>query len=285
MIDVRFDDRGPFVAALQILANRWLRATRLTVDGIWGTDTRTVMGEIIRRVGAPGGGDRADGATWAALRDQTRVSIISANDIYDPRHDDFTPPELRGPGWIATSGMSGGVGQVVRDIARRTRSLGPIALLRFYGHGAPGLMGVTGGTGTMRGSGGESIYRDASGRELERDQRPHDRWGQAIRGDHVRDQTTISNETFRLIEPQLRRLRSHFAPYGSVQLHGCRVGLGRSGRRLLRSLADTLDVPASAGRGSQSFGQTTTLRFEGSVQTEFPGGGTLRSWTAGLEAR
>lgn len=98
-------------------------------------------------------------------------------------------------------------------------------------------------------------------------------------GDHVRDQTTISNATFALVEPQLARLRPHFAPFGSVQLHGCRVGLGRDGARLLRSLADTLGVPASAGRRRQSFGITTTLRFEGSVVTMYPGGGTLASWT------
>jgi RNA polymerase sigma factor (TIGR02999 family) len=284
MIDIRDGDRGPFVAAIQILVNRWLRSTQLHVDGIWGSETRTRVAEVNRRIGAPGGGERAGAATWAALIDRTHVSIISANDIYDPRHDEFTPPELRGPSWIASSGMSGGVGQVVRDIEGRTRTLGPIALLRFFGHGAPGLMGVTGGTGTMRGSGGESIYRDSDGRELERDQRPHDRWGQAVRGDHVRDQTTISNETFRLIEPQLARLRGHFAPYGSVELHGCRLGLGSAGRRLLRSVSDTLGVPASAGRGSQSFGQTTSLRFEGSVQTMFPKGGNLHDELRSLAA-
>lgn len=284
MIDVRHSERGPFVAALQVMVNRWLRATRLVVDGIWGEETRAAMAEVNRAVGGPDGGDAANGATWRGLVRRTQVCILSSNDIYDYRHETFTPPELRGPGWIANSGMSGGVGQVVRDIEERSRAMGPIALLRFYGHGAPGLMGITGGTGSMRGPGGETLYRDPdTGEELERDRRPHDRWGEQVRGDHVRDQTTISNDTFRLIEAQLARLRPHFAPYGSVQLHGCRVGLGRAGGRLLRSLADTLGVPASAGRGSQSFGTMTTLRFEGSVNTVYPGGGSLRSWTDGLQ--
>ena len=123
MIDVRNGDRGPFVAALQILVNRWLRSTQLHVDGIWGSETQIRVAEVNRRISAPGGGERAGAETWAALIDRTPVSIISANDIYDPRHDEFTPPELRGPGWIASSGMSGGVGQVVRDIERRTRSI------------------------------------------------------------------------------------------------------------------------------------------------------------------
>lgn len=279
MVDIRLDDRGPEVAALQVLVNRYLRATRIVVDGAYGPDTASAVDDVKRRAGITDGDARVEAATWSALTSVTPVSVISANDIYDTRHDQFTPPELRGSGWIATSGMSGGVGQVVEDILERTRVLGPIALLRFFGHGAPGLMGVTGGTGTMRGSGGETIYRDEEGHELEASQRPDPHWGQPVRGDHVRDQTTISRESYTLIEPVLARLRGAFAPYGSVELHGCRVGLGNEGRRLLTSLADTLRVPASAALGRQSFGLNTALRFEGSVRTAFPNGGDLRSWT------
>jgi len=282
MVDIRLDDRGPDVAALQVLINQYLRATRILVDGIYGPDTATAVEEVKRRVRISPDGAQVGAATWSALTSVTPVSVISANDIYDTRHDSLTPSELRGPGWIATSGMSGGVGQVVDDILERRRALGPIALLRFFGHGAPGLMGVAGGTGTMRGSGGETIFRDDEGRELEASQRPDSHWGRPVRGDHVRDQTTISREGWTLIQATLARLRGAFAPYGSVQLHGCRVGLGNEGRRLLTSLADTLGVPASAALGRQSFGLTTALRFEGSVRTVFPNRGDLRSWTLRL---
>jgi hypothetical protein len=279
MVDIRLDDRGPEVAALQILVNQYLRATRIVVDGIYGADTATAVQGVQRRAGITGDGARVEAATWAALTSVTPVSVISANDIYDARHDRLTPPELRGPGWIATSGMSGGVGQVVEDILERRRALGPIALLRFFGHGKSGLMSVTGGTGTLRGSGGETIYRDEEGHELEASERPDPHWGHPVYGDHVRDQTTISRESWPLIEATLARLRGAFAPFGSVQLNGCRVGLGHEGQRLLTSLASTLRVPASAALGPQSFGESTTLRFEGSIRTAFPGGGNLRAWT------
>jgi hypothetical protein len=279
MVDVRVGDRGPFVAAVQVLVNRYLQATRIVVDGIYGPDTQSAVADVKRRAGAEGGGDQVVASTWAALTAVTRVSVISSNDIYDSRHDQLTPPDLRGPGWIANSGMSGGVGQIVDDILARVPALGPIALLRFFGHGAPGLMGVTGGTGSMRGPRGETIFRDDEGHELEDSQRPDPHWGQQVRGDHIRDQTTISRESWALIEPALARLRGHFAPYGSVELHGCRVGLGNEGRLLLTSLSSTVRVPASAGLARQSFGLTTTLRYEGTVRTVYPGGLDLRTWT------
>jgi hypothetical protein len=282
MVDIRIRDRGPAVAALQVLVNGYLRATRLVVDGIYGPDTESAVAEVKARAGARGGGDQVLAPTWAALTSVTRVSVISANDIYDPRHDEVTPPELRGPGWIANSGMSGGVGQIVDDISTRVQALGPIALLRLYGHGAPGLMGVTGGTGTMRGPLGGTIYRDSEGRELEDSLRPDRRWGSPVRGDHVRDQTTISSESWVLIEPTLTRLRGLFAPFGSIELHGCRVGLGHEGQRLLGSLAETVRVPASAGLRSQTFGLTTSLRFEGPVRTVYPGDDDLAAWSSRL---
>jgi hypothetical protein len=268
MVDIRLGDRGALVAALQVLINRLADATIVAVDGIYGTATQTALQEVQRRLpGMQPHGRQVAGSTWAELVRREHLSVISCNDIYDPRHDEVAPAALRGPNLISVSGMSGGVGHVVHEIERRARASGPIVLLRFFGHGAPGLMGVTGGTGSLRDMQGETI----------RDER-----GRPVRPDHALERTTISNESWPGIEEDLASLRPLFAPFGSVELHGCRVGRGDEGRRLLARLAATLGVPASAGVQSQWFGATTAFRFEGPVSTVYPDRLSLATWTRRL---
>lgn len=277
MILLQIRDTGPCVVALQILLNRHWRATRVLVDGIFGPLTESAVKEFQRQKGLEPVGI-FDWRAWEQLAARDGYNIISANDIYDPLHQAYAPPELQRSGYIATGGMSGGVLQIINDIRQSASRQGSIVLLRFHGHGRPGLMGVSGGSGSMRDSQGEPIYRDVSGQELPRSQRPTNRWGQLVMGDHERDQTTISNETFQAIEQQLRTLRSYFTSFGSIELHGCKVGRGPAGRRLLTSIASTLNLPASAGIGQQTFGLRTALRFEGRVETVYPSGRSLRSW-------
>jgi hypothetical protein len=223
----------------------------------------------------------------------TPYCLIGANDIYDPRHDWVTPDSVRGRHWIATGGMSNGVAQVVNDVMRQAHETGSIALLRFYGHGAPGLTGVTGGTGGMRDEHGRSIcFERANPANRGYVEQSEDgavvcvtpagvlqrRDFEVVQGDHVRDRTTISNATMPLVTATLGQLRPWFAAFGSVELHGCHAGGGRQGLRLLGALARTLGVPASAGVDSQSFGHTGLFRFERDVRVVYPGGLSLREW-------
>ena len=60
-------------------------------------------------------------------------------------------------------------------------------------------------------------------------------------------------------------------PYGSIEMHGCRVAVGLRGQKLLSGIADTCKVPVSAALGYQT-GAETANRFEGRTVTYFPFG-------------
>ncbi len=76
-----------------------------------------------------------------------------------------------------------------------------------------------------------------------------------------------------------RPLRSMFAPFGSMELHGCMLGAGAHGRTLLAGLARAVGVPASGGIQYQYGGGPTTFRFEGPTVTCCPCGESLRAWS------
>jgi hypothetical protein len=67
-----------------------------------------------------------------------------------------------------------------------------------------------------------------------------------------------------------------FHQLGSVEFHGCQVGGGIEGERMLRRVADLLGVPATGARHKQTTGDA--INFSGPVNTQVPGGGDLRSW-------
>jgi hypothetical protein len=90
---------------------------------------------------------------------------------------------------------------------------------------------------------------------------------------------SIHTENIDQLRPELMRIRHIFASYGSAQLHGCRVGKGSEGRKLLQTLADIWQVPVSASKDTQLGGGASTFRFEGSVVTRYPGGRDLESWS------
>jgi hypothetical protein len=66
----------------------------------------------------------------------------------------------------------------------------------------------------------------------------------------------------------LAKLTDHFAKFGSVEHHGCRVGT--NSQALLRKLAELWGVPVTAGRPDQYFGGGTSYAFEGATFTAFP---------------
>lgn len=145
---------------------------------------------------------------------------------------------------IVVHGMSNAIQYVVDRVIERAGRYGTISVLRFHGHGLPGEMGITGG-----------MFQDQS-RHLS-DLGKHRRWAAGA---------------------ILRQLLPYFKPTGRVELHGCSVGQGPEGRRLLLLLADAFGVPVSAGVKDQydSEGPDIYL-FEGPVRTAYPDGRILKT--------
>jgi len=293
------------VAALQVMLCRLQRNTNLTIDGIFGNLTANMVGQAQHQLGRRATGE-VDTPTWDALCAATEYCSAFHNDIYDFRHEQLTPDDARNQGWFATGGMSGGVGQAVTDVANLARRPGSLVLLRFYGHGGPGIQGVTGGDNRAHDLQGRAICevenagRRRTGYMLHSDESPT---GQNVcvvgvegggteyvrRGrfttesmDGIANQAAIAEQNFMQIRNTLGRLRPCFAPCGSVEMHGCRVGMGSTGRRFLARLAQVWGVPVTGAINQQSFGTETADRYEGPVHTAYPGRGNLRSWSSGL---
>lgn len=144
---------------------------------------------------------------------------------------------------IIVYGMSNALGYVVDRVIERAHSHGMLSLLRFHGHGAPGGMSIAG-----------AYYRDMSA--------------------HLAD---LGPKKRRIARRILADLRPYFSPSGRVELHGCEVGKGRAGLKLLRWMANTLGVPVSAGVSDQWSGAKGDFTFEGPVRTVYPGGRVIKT--------
>jgi hypothetical protein len=81
------------------------------------------------------------------------------------------------------------------------------------------------------------------------------------------------------VEPVLGRLRTIFVKFGSVELHGCSVGAGAVGHRLLGLLAGIFGVPVSAALRDQYAQADTPFRFQGPTATAVPFGTNLKGWS------
>lgn len=238
-------DRLPTVVVAQFLLNEALsQGNYIAADGMFGPITRQAVVDFQRRnTLSPTG--QIDEATWRALNRGRNLHVIDSVDATDPAILDHEYIRRAGGTALEYHGMSNGIRQATSDIQRVART-GNVVLLRFHGHGAPGEMLVTAGSGR---------YADASNTF----------------------ETTFLDGMVRF----LSRLRPIFARFGSAELHGCRVARGRNGRRLLQGLARAWNVPVTASVHSQ-YGNADTFRFEGRTVTVFPGGGSLQSWARSI---
>ncbi|SEP70663.1 protein of unknown function [Azotobacter beijerinckii] len=244
---LRYGDRLPSVVAVQILLNRKMRqGAYLVVDGIYGAKTR----EAVHGFQLEKGYLIADGvvgqSTWRALSEGENLQVIDSVDLTQSKDMGYEDAAIRGTGGVpvVNFGMCNGVQEAMRQIQAQAGA-GNVVLLRFHGHGSPGSMGVTVGTGSEISS----------------------EFG-----------VTFLDSLARFVAP----LAGIFAPFGSAELHGCRVGAGRDGQRLVSALASAWGVPVTAGVRRQLGGGLTTFRFEGPTFTGFPRGGDLKGWARSL---
>ena len=240
-VTLKKGDRLPTVALAQArLVERKLQGLR--VDGYFGAETERAVGEFQRSVRIPQT-MQVDPATWSALCFGHPLSVIDAIDATDITVLQDDGPHLNdGHADVVVSyGTSRGTQQLISDLVGKY-GRGSVALLRLHGHGSPGHMVVTAGTTGY----GSSMFA----------------------GVHFSNPRAVA---------YYQRLGSIMKPYGSIELHGCRVAQRETGYQLLVGLANATGVPVSAGLRYQT-GGADAARFEGPVRTCFPNGGDLKSW-------
>jgi hypothetical protein len=241
---LRLGDRLPSVATVQILLNRAMpRSAPVVVDGVFGHKTYDAVVAFQKQAAVAVDG-LVGPITWAALSKGQAFQVV---DVCDATEDDdqWEAAELRAAGAdpIVVYGQCFSLSGVARQILERGRRR-KIVLLRFHGHGSPGVMGAGDG-------------------------KSHDPASNLRPG--VID---LLIEFFATAGPSV------FCNFGSVELHGCRTGQGVAGRALLKGLCVVWGVPITAGIGYQYGGGR--LRFEGVSYTVCPNGMDLRAWCACL---
>ena len=244
MIRLRRGNRIPTVAVVQAFLNDKREAENLiAVDGIFGPETQRAVQEFqqnqrLKKTGT------VENELWSRLvgKRWQVIDHVDRTDYDSEKHQILDHEDLEpfGQTILEQFGMTLGGPGVVRRVAGSARH-GKVALLRFHGHGAPGKMVVASGRRSAPGS-------------------------------------SFSSQNTPRFDRALQSLRPIFAGFGSIELHGCRVGRGRAGRILLTRMANATGVPVTAGRNSQFGGGTSTFHFEGPTRTIAPGSQSLKQW-------
>jgi peptidoglycan hydrolase-like protein with peptidoglycan-binding domain len=240
-------DRLPTVAVLQLLLNR--AGNSLSVDGTFGRHTERALSEFQRsRRMLPTG--VADGEAWERLFFHDRLPLVDFVDVFDENIYKNQAAQITDTGGqpVMMGGMSNGLAQLGQALLGARQ----LFLLRFTGHGCPGVQAIAMGMGG---------WIEQRGRHKIAHHYPH--------------QTTSINKTNLEAVPQM--LRGIFSSYGSVELHGCHVAGGPVGHKFVSDLANILGVPVTAGIGSQR----SALHFKGATFTAVPGG-NLSQWSKNL---
>lgn len=238
---LRKKDKLPAVAVAQLLLNR--TGATLTVDGDFGRRTDAAVRGFQRQRSL--GVDGIIGKnTWPRLKSAEQLQVLDSIDVFDPNLYQIEASRLRREGCnpLLIGGMTNGIEQAVSQIRGASRKL---FLLRFHGHGAPGVAGVSDGHGEFEDH--SSFRNDSASRRA------------------------------------LSGLRGCFGPYGCIQFMQCNVAQGAAGASFLNMVATTVGVPVTAGRPTQYGGNLREiLTIEGQTRTVLPSGGTLPNWAHGL---
>lgn len=286
MIHLVRGDSLPIVGACQLLLNDKLPESKsIAVDGIFGPQTEAAVryfNDIYGLASSDYGTNVIGPGTWAALSDG-RFRVYDLLDIFDPALY-HSLDHLRSVG--AEPALVGGACGTAYTIGSRLNGAGiekgSLVLLRFMGHGNRGHQVLSYGTGwhiraTLR---GEPItaYDEI------------DRGGPTLRDEensmrHVIAGASLSNNSLNNadIARSLQSISPLFAPFGSVEFHGCQVGGGAIGARFLRRVADLLGVPAVGARGRQW--TSNAVRYHGHIRTQAPRGVRLKEWAQSLRSR
>lgn len=248
---LRIGDRLPAVAVLQKLLN--LNGAGLSVSGYFGGDTQAAVSAFQEANNIYPVNGIVNMATWARITTGGHVSlrlpIIDCIDVWDMSLHELESRDISATGSspVLIGGMCNGVEQAVNEIIHAATGRNTF-LLRFHGHGAPGLAGVSMGHGELR-------TGELSGIEI---------------------------DNLVTLTPTLERLRDIMGPYGCVQFMHCSTGAAVDGIDFLQYIADILYVPVSAATTNQLGGGETTFAYEGPTHTAIPGYRSMHHWAESL---
>ena len=250
MFTLRYQERSPRVTLLQILLKD---EHNLRIDGVFGSKTLAAVGAFQKSHGEFAAGIPTPG-TWGELLRGTRLAVISSVDAGDPEMAkvDGRALEASGDKPILLGQMCNGIGQLMREVGARTAG-SKIAALRLDGHGNLGRW-LTVSVGNVV-------------------DMPRPEYRETAKEYH----SYINPAHFSDVEPMLRRLSGHFAPFGFAEHHGCSLGKRPETRAMLARLADLWGIPFSVGYTLQPFGVVTS--FHGPVFTAYPLNMDLHSWS------
>ena len=246
-------ERSARVVALQILLNRD-NDTVLVTDGAYGPKTRDAVDQFRDKVMAQSGPPGvADPGMWRFMLDRAGLQVIDAIDVTDPSVlEEAVPPIEKWTDPIVIGGMSNGVAQLVSQVRSRVGGKRNLMMLRFHGHGSPGLIAVS--HGSRRVSPGI---------------------------DPIAARSIITLELLPVLTPLLQQIAPLMNDFGFIELHSCRVGEGATGTRFVKQLADAFKAPVRAARSKQAVVDVFTL--VGPTQAGFPGGVHLSDWASSRE--
>ena len=253
-IELRIGDRLPVVASAQVLLKKFVDRD-LRVTGFFDSFTQKAILKIKTPQYNRSSGTTISGRVWSFLLQSSKLKVIDVIDGADPAQGStistirYYQSDYAGEHMIIKRASSNSIGDVMKEITKFAPPF-PLLLLRFHGHGAPGYQGV-------------SCGQTYSPKEKN-----------SINIDYINDITL-----------DLQTLCPCFAPFGSVELHGCKTGKDQKGAQLLQKLADLWQIPVSAGTKLQVSGGmgAATFRFEGNPVSKMPSGQTLTKWATSLQ--
>jgi hypothetical protein len=251
-------DANPRVVALQLLLNRVRRINPgLTVDGHYGRNTANAVTRFREQIMQTSGrGDVVDGPVWLSLISGTDLQVLDIIDVTDPVVVESVVPDVAQftvP--ILIGAMSNGVTQAITEIKSRARGNGSLLLIRFHGHGAPGLAAISHGTSRLN----PGI-------------------------DPILAQSVFTIEVVKLLRPLLQGIAPLMHDMGFVEFHSCRVAQGQNGSSMIRDLASIWLSPVSAGLSRQKGGGNLNFILQQPSFTSFPAQANLKTWAASRDA-
>jgi peptidoglycan hydrolase-like protein with peptidoglycan-binding domain len=270
---------------------------KLTIDGHFGGNTEKLVIAFQKAKGLDPDGIVGPN-TWGKLKEYSAyqiVDFIDTNDemgvtqIIDQKLRKFGSKPIK-PKFLSNAMES--IGKKLPELNKKQK----IGIFRIFSHGNTGHQNLSKGLGgyyldtppvpgvprsrqcakilTNKAGRQACVYPSAGGQGLRLGARLNK--GSKILEGPKRDHF----EDLYIIQRYWTSLRGCFGNYGSVELHGCGIGMGTDGRDLIAMLALFLGVPVVATKGKHGSWQTTKklLRVEKPWRISYPLGLDIKSW-------